>query len=570
MITFEIIRWKNLLSTGNVWTEIRLDKDTMTLVIGKNGAGKSTIIDAICYVLFGKPFRKINLELLINSINKTECSVQIEFKKGSKKYKVVRGMRPQRFEIYENGVLINQDAAGRDYQKYLEKTILGFNLKSFTQVVIVGSNSYTPFMKLGPQDRRAIIENLLDIEVFSTMNTIVKKRLKETNELINKTKESIQLVTEKIAFQEKYINDSKKNQQEQLKQKQEEYNSLIKNIEVMTLNSEVIQKDINDLLQGVANEAKIRASAKKLEGFRIKIESKIDSLTNENKFFEKHNECPKCHQQLANKSEVCEHNTQELSRLKQGLNELTTQQEKVEEQITILKELQAKINKRQFELKELTTRVSENQKQADKLAVVITNWGKSTTAIADLLKTKESLEEELQKQNVERNKAIEDKSYLDAAIVLLRDEGIKSKIIKQYLPVINKLVNKYLSELDFFTDFHLDEEFNETIRSRHRDKFVYDSFSEGQKRRIDLSLLFTWRAVAKLKNSVNTNLLILDEILDGSLDDDGMEEFMKLLGVFGTGTNTFLISHRGDMLVDKFNSVLKFKMSGLFSEVSVT
>jgi DNA repair exonuclease SbcCD ATPase subunit len=571
MILFEVIRWKNLLSTGNSWTEIWLNKSSTTLIIGKNGHGKSTIIDAICYALFGSPFRKINLELLINSINLANTRVELEFSIGNKKYKVIRGMRPQTFEVYENGILLNQDASLRDYQKNLEKNILGFNMKSFTQVVVIGSNSFTPFMRLGPQDRRAIIENLLDIEVFSSMNIIVKKKVKDNNDIIKSSKSKIEGLVDKIALQEKFINDKKKDHQKIIDERQVSHDSIKVEISVLKKSAHDIQLDINTLLGKINGETIIRENARKLESFRTKIEAKINGLETENKFFETHNDCPKCHQPLSNKKAVCDHNDNELVTLRQGLGQLFTKQHQVETQINVLKDIQAKINKRQLELREIQTRISEKQHSVDGIAAKIQELkdAAKTTITDDLLKAKQDLETELKKIINERNEALETKTYLDAAVVLLRDEGIKAKIVKQYLPVINKLANKYLSELDFFADFHLDGEFNETIKSRHRDKFSYESFSEGQKRRIDLSLLFTWRAVAKLKNSVNTNLLILDEILDGSLDDDGMEEFMKLLNTFGNGTNNFVISHRGDMLADKFDNVLKFKMSGLFSEAVI-
>lgn len=569
MIIFQKLRYKNLLSTGNAWVEMNLNQAPMTLVIGKNGAGKSTMIDALCYVLFNRSFRfkNQNIVSIVNSINNSDMCVEVEFRIGTKHYKIIRGIRPQIFEIYENDKLYTfSDFTSA--QKYLEKTILGFNIKSFTQIVVVGSNSFTPFMKLGPQDRRAIIENVLDIEIFSTMNKVLKIKSKNINELLDDLKNQTSTNIDKINLQKKYIEDSKKNNEEQLNKKYSDLANTKLLITQFSDNANVIQNQILSLQQQISNEKEIRETIQKLEKFRIKIESNLNNCRQEIKFFQESDECPRCHQELINKTVMISECENKLEKLIIGLKDLETKQTSIEEKLSKIIDIHSQINDYQLELMRLQSAITENQKIINLILREIEELTNKKPISEEILKISKDLYFELEKLNTQRKELGDKKVYYDTALSLLKDSGIKAKIIKQYLPLINKLINKYLAAMDFFVNFNIDEEFKETIKSRHRDKFSYENFSEGQKRRIDLSLLFTWRAIAKIKNSVNTNLLILDEVLDSSLDSDGMDEFMRLLHAFGNENNVFLISHRGDILADKFNNVLKFEMVGNFSEVS--
>jgi len=559
----------NFLSTGNAWIEIKLDQNPMTLIIGKNGAGKSTIIDALCYGLFGRPYRDINLPGLINSINDAGTCVEVEFRVGSTHYKVIRGMKPSIFQIYQNDVLLNQEAANRDYQKHLEKQILGFNMKSFTQIVVVGSTSFTPFMRLVPQDRRAIIEDLLDIEIFSTMNKVIKTKIKSLDELLYKIKAQISTILEKIELQKRHINDSKKITIEQITKKQADLEEWQTRINTLTNDAKLVQKHVDSLQAQIADNPSVLERITKLEKYNIQITNNLEKLNREITFFNENETCPRCHQDIDNKEQVIGECNIKIQEFSAGLSDLELHQQKLETRLEKIKQIQLKITAHQSELTKLQSQISEIQRYVGLLLVEINDLSNKKPISDDLLEVSKQLYSDLEQQNNQRKEAIDNKTYLDTAALLLKDNGIKAKIIKQYLPVINKMINKYLSAMDFFVNFNIDEEFNETIRSRHRDKFSYENFSEGQKRRIDLSLLFTWRAVAKVKNSVNTNLLILDEILDGSLDADGMDEFMRLLNTFGNETNTFLISHRGEILADKFNNIIRFELVGNFSEILV-
>jgi len=567
MIYFQIIRWKNLLSTGNSWTEIRLDKHPLTLMIGKNGAGKSTLLDALTFVLFGKPFRNINKPKMINSINDSNMVVEIEFRVKNKHYKVIRGQKPDIFEIYQDNTLINQDASSRDYQKHLEKNILGFNVKSFNQIVIVGKASFIPFMKLKADERRMIIEDLLDIEIFSTMNRVLRVKVKNIHDSSEDIKKKINTIMEKIELQKKYINDSKKSNEENIEKKRQEVSNNQIQITNLSNDSNLVQRHITILEQKIQDESSVRENIQKLEKFRIKIDGNINNLGKEIDFYTNNSTCPKCKQDINNKESMingCKHKKDELQ---SGIKKLEIQQSTFEERLTAIKDVHSKISSHQMEMTRILSSVTEIQKYTQKLLNEINELSNKKPISDDLLQVSKDLYSQLEKLNHERKDIIDKKAYYDMAALLLKDNGIKSKIIKQYLPVINKMVNKYLTSMDFFVDFNIDEEFKETIKSRHRDSFSYENFSEGEKLRIDLALLFTWRAVAKIKNSMSTNLLILDEIFDGSLDDTGTEEFMRLLNTFGNEANIFLISHKGDILQDKFSNVLRFEKVGSFSEI---
>jgi DNA repair exonuclease SbcCD ATPase subunit len=541
----------------------------MTLVVGKNGSGKSTMIDALCYALFNRAFRFKSAKAwaLVNSINDSNMCVELEFSKGNREYKVVRGLKPQIFTIYEDGNEI-KISEFRDYQKYLETQILGFNIKSFSQIVVIGSNSFTPFMKLSSSDRRAVIENVLDIEIFSIMNNILKVKLKAIGEKLEQLKNLYHTNQQKIELQKKYIQESKRQNQDLIQSKKDELVAAQTIIEENNNKLKQLQESVEQYLEQITEENKVRESIRKLESYRIKIESNIKSHNQDIEFFKNNKLCPRCNQDIQNSEHMISQCDQKLRDLTTGLGLLETKQGEYEQKLTEIQDIQKIIERLKRGIWEHNSIINEKYKQIHKLNTELEELANKKPVSEDLLKVSQELISELENINNSRKEIINKKQYYDLATGLLKDSGIKSKIIKQYLPVINKLINKYLSSMDFFVDFQLDEEFNETIKSRYRDKFNYENFSEGQKRRIDLSLLFTWRAVAKLKNSINCNLLILDEILDGSLDSDGMEEFMKLLNAVGNDNNVYLISHRGDILADKFTNVLQFESKNNFSEVA--
>ena len=566
MITFKKVRWKNFLSTGNTFIEIDLDRNSTTLIIGENGAGKSTVLDALCFGLFGKPFRGINKPQLLNSINMSECVVEIEFVIGTKKIKVVRGIRPNVFEIYINKKLYNQDANQRDYQKYLEQQILKLNYRSFTQVVILGSSTFVPFMQLKARHRRDVVEDILDIQIFSLMNMLLKQRLKGISENQRDVNYNHDLTDEKIILQKKYIDDVKTNKDKLIEEK---------NI-VMSGNEEVVFKkkaDIDfhtknneELLLAIKDSTKVNKDFAKLKDIKSTLTEKKNNRGRMVKFFKDNNDCPACEQPLRNASKMVKSKQKEVDKFTNALVELEQALK-----VSIL---------RQGEIGKIADRIRENEVYIATENSSITQLEKfNATLLAEInqLETGDVGETDLSelvklKKHIsvlkrKTTKLREDQTYAEAARSLLQDTGIKTKIIKQYLPIMNKLINTYLTSMEFYVNFTLNENFEETIKSRHRDEFTYDSFSEGEKMRIDLALLFTWRAIAKMKNSANTNLLMLDEIFDSSLDGAGTDEFLKILNTLGD-ENVFVISHKQDMLVDKFKSTIKFEKIKNFSHVT--
>ena len=566
MITFKKVRWKNFLSTGNTFIEIDLDRNSTTLIIGENGAGKSTVLDALCFGLFGKPFRGINKPQLLNSINMSECVVEIEFVIGTKKIKVVRGIRPNVFEIYINKKLYNQDANQRDYQKYLEQQILKLNYRSFTQVVILGSSTFVPFMQLKARHRRDVVEDILDIQIFSLMNMLLKQRLKGISENQRDVNYNHDLTDEKIILQKKYIDDVKTNKDKLIEEK---------NI-VMSGNEEVVFKkkaDIDfhtknneELLLAIKDSTKVNKDFAKLKDIKSTLTEKKNNRGRMVKFFKDNNDCPACEQPLRNASKMVKSKQKEVDKFTNALVEL--------EQALKVSTL------RQGEIGKITDRIRENEVYIAKENSSVTELQKfNATLLAEInqletgdvgetdLNELDKLKKHLTALKKQTTKLREDQTYAEAARSLLQDTGIKTKIIKQYLPIMNKLINTYLTSMEFYVNFTLNENFEETIKSRYRDEFTYDSFSEGEKMRIDLALLFTWRAIAKMKNSANTNLLMLDEIFDSSLDGAGTDEFLKILNTLGD-ENIFVISHKQDMLVDKFKSTIKFDKVKNFSHVT--
>ena len=568
MIIFRNVKWKNLLSTGNYWTEVKLDSTNNTLVVGENGSGKSTMLDALCFALFGKPFRSINKPQLLNSINQKDCVVEVVFDNGNKNYKIVRGIKPNIFEIYCNGDLINQDAAVRDYQEFLEKFILKLNYKSFTQIVILGSASFTPFMQLSASDRRAIIEDLLDIQIFSTMNGLIKERLTNNKDLIANKKHEIDLVQQKYDMQKKHIDDLKQNNEDKVKEYDTEISCHSSTISTLLSNVAILTEETEKLQLVVATKIDTETKVKKITKLESQIESNLSKFQKDISFFQSHDDCPTCRQAIASsfKEEELGNLSTKVDECRHGLTELEKKLFEEQNKLNAINETQKLINQKQVEIATANTTISETNKMIARLRKLIDEL-KDSKVVTDLEEQRlKELKDSLSTLQSNLKQLIEEKSYYEVASTLLKDTGIKTKIVKQYLPIINKLVNKYLASLDFFVNFNLDESFKETIKSRHRDEFSYNNFSEGEKQRIDMALMLTWRAVAKLKNSSNTNLLILDETFDSSLDTNGTEELMKILHML-EGVNLFVISHKGDILQDKFANVIRFIKEKNFSRI---
>lgn len=571
MINFESVQWKNFLSTGASPTKIKLNQSPNTLIIGHNGAGKSTVLDALCFGLFGKPFRKINKPQLLNSINTNDCVVEVEFSIGTKQYKVIRGIKPNTFEIYCNGNLVNQDAKAKDYQEHLEKFILKLNYKSFTQVVILGSASFVPFMQLSPGDRRAIIEDLLDIQIFSSMNGVVKEKMSEFKDTITKIKYDINLAQEKINLQKLNIEEHKQANEEEVKRKQEEIKTNQEQLEQLADDNELIQKHIDILSKKIGNEkTSLENKSKKLVQLEIKVENNIKKNEKDVTFYESNDNCPTCKHPLEEefKQQQITERKQKLVQQKTGLTEIKNEISTISQQMDEITKVIDNVTKHNSQIVGNNSTITSIRKYIDKLNREITELSNKKVNLEEDNKKLVELKAELLELNTEHEKLTNEKMYYEFAATLLKDTGIKTKIIKQYLPIMNKLINKYLTAMDFFVNFNINENFEETIKSRHRDEFSYANFSEGEKMRIDLALLFTWRQIAKLKNSTNTNLLILDEVFDSSLDTVGTEEFLKLIHEMGTDTNIFVISHKGDQLFDKFRSVIKFEKKNNFSRIA--
>lgn len=568
-IIFERIRWKNFLSTGNQFTEIHLNKHSNTLIVGQNGAGKSTILDALTFVLFGKPFRKINKPNLINSINLGDTLVEIEFSIGNKKYLVRRGIKPNIFEIICNNELINQDAKAKDYQIYLEDIILKLNYKSFNQVVILGAASFVPFMQLSAADRRAIIEDLLDIQIFSSMNSVLKDKLTIVKDTQNQLKFNLDLVQEKINLQLQNIEQNKKNVIGEIELLKKEIDSHDEELEKYKSDISLIQKHIDILQATIQDKLQIETKNKKLLQLQGKFENTSSKLKKDISFYDTNDSCPTCLQELQTdfKQHQIHQKQNKLNEIKAATNKLNEELEKSNTRLIEISNIQKKIINHQSEIVKLNTQINSINSYINKLNAKINSLSNRQINIEDDNVKLKELREEHAKIDIKIKETSEEKQYYEFAGLMLKDTGIKTKIIKQYLPIMNKLINKYLSAMDFFVNFTIDENFNEKIKSRHRDEFVYSSFSEGEKQKIDLSLLFTWRQIAKMKNSVSTNLLILDEVFDSSLDISAVECVLKLFDDLSNDTNLFVISHRGDQLFDKFQSTMKFQKRGNFSEV---
>ena len=569
MITFHTIRWKNLLSTGNYFIEIPLSSHNNTLIVGENGAGKSTITDALTFALFGKPYRNINKPQLVNSINTKDCLVELEFTLGSKKYMIRRGIKPNIFQIYMDGVLLNQDARAKDYQDMLERMILKMNYKSFTQIVVLGSASFTPFMSLSAQDRREVIEDLLDIQIFSSMNMVVKNKLQSIREELNEIKIRLESVKEKIDLQKKHIEELKKNNREMIEAKRTEIANSQHQIIELESESRTIQNKITELMVKIVNEATLRKKTNTLSTYEAKIDNNKCKLEKEVEFYNANDICPTCNQNILpeHKESRIHDCTTKIAEFDKGLEKLLTERNEIVEQLTEIARVSSEIQKLNQSIANNTTTINHTRKYIGILENEVLTLDTSGSISGDTEEQSRQLFDELSKYIERRKEVSENKVYLDVAATLLKDAGIKTRIIKQYLPVINKMVNKYLASMDFFVNFTIDEEFNETIKSRHRDDFSYDNFSGGEKQKIDLALLMTWRAVARIKNSVNTNLLILDETFDSSLDSKGTDALLQILKSMPDNTNVFVISHK-DQLHDKFNNSIRFEKKQNFTRVA--
>ena len=568
MILFKKLRWRNLLSTGNYFSEINLNKTANTLIVGKNGSGKSTMLDALCFALFGKPFRTVTKSNLLNSINGKESVVEIEFVIGNKNYKIIRGIKPNKFEIYQDDKLINQEAAVRDYQEYLEKFIIKLNYKSFTQIVILGSASFTPFMQLSSSDRRTIIEDLLDIQIFSTMNGLVKNWLSTNKDEINTKKNNLSLLTQKYELKKEYLNKINEDKDQKIKEYEEQIEKNRIKLEQIMTRGATLRQVVSNMEKTLNQIPELEVKIKDYQKMETKLENKLSSIKKNKNFYEHNDSCSTCKQTIAENFKIQEIKklTTKEKELDDGLKSLKDKLLNEESMLNKLKEKENHVYDIKIQWATSNVSIKGIQSENSKTKKEIENLGNTKYNNVNVDEITE-LENSITEVKKELSDLINEKEYYEVASGLLKDTGIKTQIIKQYLPIINQLVNKHLSALDFFVNFNLDESFKETIKSRHRDDFTYHSFSEGEKQRIDMALMLTWRAVAKLKNSSNTNLLILDEVFDSSLDTTGTEELMKILHLLDD-VNLFVISHKGDILQDKFANTIRFQKIKNFSRIS--
>ena len=568
MILFKKLRWKNFLSTGNIFTEIDLNKHNTTLIVGENGAGKSTMLDALTFALFGKPFRSIKKGQLINTITQKGMRVEVEFDIGVNRYKIVRGLKPVTFEVYQNDEMLNQSAEMRDYQEHLERNILKLNFKSFCQVVVLGSASFVPFMQLPGGQRREVIEDLLDLQIFTTMNSLLKDKVANNNEALDQIANDQKVVTEKIKLVKEHLLEKQNNNEKIVAEKVNVIEDTKDKIDSLAVKLTDVMNQAMELNKKTVKKDEVTKLIQKMTKYRHQIEAKVALINQDVEFFKNHDHCPTCTQVIDEdlKTQKLEHKETELNEINNNLELLTKKFDEAQTELDEIMQHSATISQLTLEKVQIESQISSLNKYVKQLEREINHINQLQEAEED--SKMEDLEAEMAVVAERYNEAMDEKLIYTAASMLLKDGGIKSRIIKQYVPVINKLISKYLSAMDFFVQFELDEEFNETIKSRFRDEFSYASFSEGEKMRINLAILFTWRSVAKLRNSVSTNLLIMDEVMDSSLDANGTEEFLKILHNLTQDTNTFIISHKTDQLYDKFANVIRFEKKQNFSKVA--
>jgi DNA repair exonuclease SbcCD ATPase subunit len=568
MILFKKIKWKNFLSTGNTPIEIELNKAPTTLIVGTNGSGKSTMLDALCFVLFNKPFRLIKKEQIVNTINDADAEVTVEFTVGTKNYKVIRGIKPNKFEIYADGDLLNQDASTIDYQNYLEANIMKLNYRSFIQVVVLGSSSYEPFMKMKPRYRREVVEEILDIRVFGLMDLILRSQQSDLQKNITDIRHNCDLINSKYELETKHFNEL---QGRNIDDKDYKKNILDKNnkdlqeyLKKITLLNVEIENNKNNLTE----RDNINTKANQLSKLEAKIENNLLKHKRTLEFFQNNDACPECTQSINEqfKSTKIDNESQTIHKLEGGLKDLLSEIIKTETKVNELNAVSQKVNELNVEIAKINTSVDELKKYSDKIHEEIMLLENKESDGKNIQKQLDQLKEDLLIAKKQLDDITEQKQYVDILREILNDKGAKARIIKKYLPIMNTLINQYLQAMDFFISFHLDEEFNETVKSRYRDTFDYNNFSEGEKMRIDLALLFTWRTIAKMKNSTNTNLLVLDEIFDSSLDGQGTDDFFKIIKSM-TKENIFIISHKGDILFDKFTNIIKFEKEHNFTRL---
>lgn len=570
MIFFKKLRWQNFLSTGNVMTELDLSRSKSTLVIGENGAGKSTMLDALSFALFGRAFRTINKPQLVNSITGKHTLVEVEFSIGKKEYLIRRGIKPAVFDIYVDGNLLNQNANSREYQDVFEKTILRMNQKSFNQIVVLGSANFVPFMQLPSQHRREVIEDLLDIQIFSVMNSILKDKVSSNRSAVTDIDYQIDLCEQKIELHKKHIDTLNRNNKAIILQKEDKICKYKQSITGLLLTNQGLQTQVDNLTATIQDSDKQSRRLKKIQQMEAQLNNKVRSLDKDIQFFHDHDNCPTCRQGIDHdfKEQTIQARKAKSAEIADALVKLEDEYNKANKRIEEIEGVLSEITQLNNEIGDNNTQIQFNNGYIKELESDIEALKKEhsndTTSAEELGELKKTLKD----AKSEKERLVYEKELHDVAGYVLKDTGIKTKIIKQYVPIINKLINKYLAAMDFFVQFELDETFSETIKSRFRDDFSYASFSEGEKMRIDLSLMFTWRAIAKLRNSASTNLLIMDEVFDSSLDSGGTEEFMKILDQLTHDTNTFVISHKGDQLYDKFHSVIRFEKHSNFSRMA--
>jgi DNA repair exonuclease SbcCD ATPase subunit len=567
-VVFRNVRWKNFLSTGNIFTEMQLAEESATLVVGSNGSGKSTMLDAICFGLFGKPFRNVNKPQLLNSINQKDCVVEVEFDTGNKSYRVVRGMKPNIFEIYCNGTLISQSAANRDYQEHLEKFILKLNFKSFTQIVILGSASFTPFMQLTANDRRMIIEDLLDIQIFSRMNGVLKEKYAKLKDDIADVKRKHESAKDKHDILVEHAATLVKGNKDRIQQKRDVLDKESTTIAAYEKQIETLSAEIDDLRDKTKDQSSIQSKLQRYDNIESNLNKTLKKVAADISLYTETEECPVCKQGIPHehKKVLIDEREGKLKDVESAIQDLNRKYNQEVDRLEKINKLLTQMDEKSKECATLSRNLTASYKYIGSLKEELDEMEKPQEDIKEIKTRIGDLQHEMTSAAMSEQTLTSEKHYLDVATNLLKDTGIKTKIIRQYIPVINKFVNKYLSAMDFFVNFTLDESFKETIKSRHRDDFCYASFSEGEKQRIDMALMLTWRAVAKLKNSSNTNLLILDEVFDSSLDTNGTEDLMKILNMLES-TNLFVISHRGDILQDKFRNVIRFEKMNNFSRM---